>query len=243
MKIATCLLLSACIVFGLTACVSKSELVSVGPYWNDPVWEKSLVQSINDHVLYPDKATLYFILRGEGTVEFDYRDGKLINPKLVKSTGYDVLDKTIIAGVLKTEPPPIDPAYRKVEHHFQLSLVMIPDPDQFRMILYDKITAKTRLEPSMYPDHPAMVDIHAEYIDGKLSNFTLIRMRGPDGIDKQVERAMESLDLPLPPDYLTHKPIPLRLRVCIAKEYKSCIGDYLGHWMAIRGLSFVMIPP
>lgn len=243
MKMISYLLALASIILLFSGCSAAPARVSVGPYWKDAVWKQDLVASININVLYPDKADAFFIVHSEGTVGFDYKDGKLVNPAIVKSTGYGFLDQTIIAGITATVPPPVDPAYKNHVYHFQLTIVMEPDPDQFRMILYSKIASGTKLASAQYPADRAVVDIHTDYIDGKLTNMTLHLVRGPAGIDKQVETALESLRLPSPPEYMVHKPVPLAITICVAQTYKACKPSSLVAWRSLHGLTFTIVPP
>jgi hypothetical protein len=205
------------------------------PYWQDPDWQQVLLDAIHKNVVYPTPISADTPPIGEGTAAFDVSGGKLTNVQLTRSTGYSRLDQAIISGLQKTTPPAVSGKYDSTEHHFELTLQMQPDTDQFRGVLYDAVTEVMKLPSSAIADHPEFIFVNATYLNG---SFTNVEMQLPDASDELKRTFTEKFNsshLPLPPSNLKDKTIDVSMNFCVTPREDLCFHDSRDHWVNVNG--------
>ncbi|HEV7163972.1 MAG TPA: TonB C-terminal domain-containing protein [Gammaproteobacteria bacterium] len=214
-----------------------------GPYWEDAKWTQALADAIHVKVTYPNNFSAEVLPTGEATVGFDYQENRLTNVVITRSTGHKVLDDAVVLGIQKVTPPSVGRDYSSTAHHFELSILMQPDIDQFRMTLYDAITSNLKFPKGLYPSTAVLVDIKANYLNGSLTNISMQRSSNFEDVDNAIIAKLGSASLPAPPSNFKDKPIEIDMSFCMALEYRFCTRNVGNQWLGFSGLSFVITPP
>lgn len=223
---------------GMVGCATTPN----GPYWEDAQWTQALAYAIHVKVTYPSDLTTEVLPTGEATVGFDYRDSKLTNVAITKSTGYKQLDDAILLGIGKVTPPAVSRDYSSTAHHFELSIAMQPDIDQFRMTLYDAIIHNLKFPKERYPATAVVLGIKAEYLNGSLTSIAMVRPSDVVDVNDAIIDKLKNTSFPAPPANFKDKPIEIDLSLCMAAEYRFCQNNVGGQWLGFSGLSFVITP-
>lgn len=207
------------------------------PYWEDATWQQSLTEAIHNNVVYPQPLSGDTLPTGEGAVEFDYSDGKLININLVQSTGHRNLDEAIIQGIEKTTPPKAI-FQGNIAHHFSVPLVMEPDVDQLRMNIYDAIAHAMTLPKGVFANNPQFVYINANYLNGNLEDITAQGPGSSDPLPSAIVSRLGTAAMPLAPSNFKDKSVDLSVHFCVALQYQQCFSNSSNsreHWVNING--------
>lgn len=231
------------IAYAFFACAFFFAHTSIAstPYWEDPTWQERLNDSIKLSVRYSEDGDAVGFAPATATLEFDCKDGKLENISIVKSTGSEYLDKIVMDGVAKAAPPPIDQQQNLVPHHFQTTLDVEPNDNQFRSYINEKLAEKIHLPNDKYTDKPIMVFADEDYYDGKFINIKMSGADGSEDLQPIVAGLLDTFPLPAPTAHLKDKKIHFELNMCVSRTFQACMHDVSGR-RSSRGLYFVVTP-
>lgn len=154
----------------------------------------ALRQALAEHIQYPMMAERY----GSGgslIAYFEYKDGKILNPKIQKSSGNIRLDQAVLSE-LRTTTLPKPPDWLKNET-FGFSV-----PYCFGLLTCANTVTQVRYVPageSNSPSKPPCAEIGYRYEAGSISNIHLIKSSGDADWDKHALAEAAQGKLPGPP--------------------------------------------
>jgi hypothetical protein len=239
-RLLTCLSCAATIqIAGMTSASAGSSQ----PYWEDAVWQKTLMESIGNSVTYPDgMTTVDGLAEGTVEVEFDYQNRKLLNAKVIKTSGSNLIDQHVIKDLADITAPSVAPEYASISHHFSLTLTVQPDINQFRLILDDVFANKLHLAPNQFPDRFTFIFIDENYLNGKLTDVKMDSDNASDGLKSALVGLMDDVPLPPPPSNLKDIKLRLKIRLCVSKVLTDCFHNPVAYRQSFAGFTLALTP-
>lgn len=202
-------------LLGLSVLVAGCASAPPKPYWEDLHWINALATTVHSDVQYPEAAAKENFPSGSAVVVFLYAQGRLLAPRIVKSTGSPILDAAIIKQIPNIKPPRAMGQDSGVPHAFQMNIGMYP----YDIVLFREIR-QTLADHIQYPitagwDRPAgRVVAEFHFKNGKVFDPKISISSGYMSIDHSVLRELQTTPLPKPPAWLKDKTFIFSLAYC-----------------------------
>lgn len=170
---------------------------SKDPYWEDPIFEKSLLDAIQAVVHDPVDAADMSSPGLHATVKFTLLDGVIEYPEITQSTGDPEKDKLILHQLASAQPPKATGPQSDQPHQFVLDVDMPTPFEAFESTLYGAIEYQ-----KVYPKDPIIAGITGDtavdfdYQDGKTSNIELARSSNSKSLDQASLGAVKRATFP-----------------------------------------------
>jgi hypothetical protein len=197
-------------VLGLSACASapaparqdSGEPVahfdpSKDPYWQDPRWDKALLDVIQSVVHDPVDATGIASPGLHATVKFTFLDGVIEYPEITASTGDPELDKLMLHQVAAAQVPRPTGVGTDQPHEFELDLEMPTPLETFESTIYSAIEYW-----KVYPKNPILegtvgeTTVGFDYQDGKASSIVMTISSKSKELDRSSIAAVTKATMP-----------------------------------------------
>ncbi len=172
---------------------------------------ESIHRVIQEHVSYPRTA----LARGNyGVVvaRFEYRNGQVINPEIVKSSGSGVLDQAVIDELstikLPAPPPVLRDALLKFQFGICFSLANVPCPlitPEMRHVAGGKTVPAT---------NSSCAEIGFQYLHKKVADVHVVKSSGNTGLDDAALRVVAQAQFPPPTASLAKQHRNFSIPVC-----------------------------
>lgn len=205
--------LLACSLVVLSAASYSSD--SNKTYWQDRQWYGKLVSAVESVIHYPTGTAgqpaqpvpemVY------ATIGITYADGKLKEPRIIKSSGRPDLDAAFLSQVVTAQPPKPSGDHAVKPHFFTLNLNMQTPLQEFEIAMCKAIDAKW-----LWP-HDAILAgqlgatiIDFVYYEGNVSDLRIMDSGGNTLVDKSFIKAMTKAQMPAPPTWLPTQRLSLR---------------------------------
>jgi TonB family protein len=195
----------------LTACASTPSV----PYWENPQWINALGTAVNKGIQYPHSAAKDNFPSGTAVVTFVYDNGRLLKPKIIKSTGSPVLDAAIVEQIPSIVPPHARGPHTDKPHRFQMNIDMYPFDNSLIQALH-----RTLAERIHYPiiarrnGAGGMVLASFKYRDGKVFDQEIRKSSGNHSLDQAVLYELKTSVFPKPPSWLKSKTFSFTVPYC-----------------------------
>ncbi|HEY1773200.1 MAG TPA: energy transducer TonB [Gammaproteobacteria bacterium] len=203
----------------LAACSTTGVRDGGGAYWQNQTWDGKLLDSMQSTLHYPLNATGQPVQpvpsEVRATVSFTYADDKILDPKIIESSGRADLDAAFLAQVATANPPSAYGSHAAESHAFELALEMPTPMEALEHSLAEAINAKKQYPKRAILDGVQGVNlVEFDYSDTKAANVTVYKSSGDKSLDEASLRAISNAQLPPPPIWLTSRPIRLRMSIC-----------------------------
>ncbi len=175
------------------------------PYWKSPQWVNALGQTIQRNIRYPDDAikntpTTGEFPHGKAIVQFTYDEGQLKSVQIMKSTGYEVLDKAIASEIPDIKPPSAEGQSARLPHRFELAINMDPFDYHLFNAIHNELQNHTQYPRSaVLRGDQGLVVARFHYLNGRVINPLIIKSSGSSELDRSVLRELSHISLPSPP--------------------------------------------
>ena len=184
-------------------------------YWNNARWQAELVYAIQSVVHAPANIPSTSTPGIHGIVQILYANGKIENPKIIKSTGNPDLDMLMVKQMAAAKPPkPIGP-HASEPHVFQIPLDM---PTAFESYEYSVYAAIGR--HGFYPRGSLLrgftgnTTIDFDDLNGKVSDIVINKSSGHSDLDKTAVKVVASATLPAVPPSFAGKTSHIEVIIC-----------------------------
>ena len=237
-----------CLILPVTCLTLGCTSYPQGPYWKNPTWGKELQNRITAQMRYPMEATNNGFPTGTATVEFTYRDEKLTDIRIIKTTQSQILDDSIVQQLAKVKPPDVAPQYVHVSHRIETEIELTPSVEDFREFLLAHVLHTFTLKPTAYPDRAAKIDVEITYRDGIIVDNGIISTSGSNAdYNSQTMRAVSSLIFPPTPAIFFGLSLTLKFRVWICKcgaiQMGESVQQVLEHMVEQHELPTIFFAP
>lgn len=233
----------AAIGLGIFCLVTGRASADTQAYWQNPDWQQKLGAAIGDGVQAAESTgPVQGFAPATAVVEFDYQDGKLLNAKIVKSTGFDFVDKIAIDGLTGTVAPKPAVSGTVPPHHFQTELEIDPDEDHFRAYLNGQIGDLLHLPAGKYPSKRYMVYADADYLNGKFVDIKVSGAPGSDELQALISDALTAMTLPPPAPGLQDQKLAFQLNLCVGPSLVDCLHNANGAHANAHGVTIAVTP-
>jgi hypothetical protein len=232
---------------GLAACEPQAELVppegSPGtttyyptgfdpmkdPYWEDPRWEKTLLDTLQAAVHDPEDRGDLSAPGFHATLKLTFDAGMIEYPEIVSSTGDPHLDVLMLHQVALVQIPlPTAGLQTDQPHEFELDLDMPTPLETFESTIYSAINYQ-----KVYPKDPIISGTTGEstvsftYQNGRSSDIALTTSSKSWELDRSSIAAVTKAIMPAAPAAYAGKALQLEVTICYTLEsWKN--GTFLG---------------
>jgi hypothetical protein len=185
------------VVAGLAACGSTPASVDPGepvahfdpskdPYWQDPKWDKTLLDAAQSVVHYPPDDPNDTSTPGlHATVKFTYIAGTIEYPEIVDGTGDPHLDNLMLHQVAAAQVPSATGIDAEKPHEFVLDLDMPTPYEIFQQSIYAAIDYQ-RVYPkdAVLGSRQGISTVDFDYNDGKATDIVVTKSSDDKLLDK-----------------------------------------------------------
>jgi outer membrane biosynthesis protein TonB len=208
------LALALAAIYSVVAAGSAASNPSDGSdaYWNDKHWHRILLGAVQAVIRYPADAAGQPVRpvpeMARATVRFVYANGKISDPKIIRSSGRPDLDSAFLSQVITAQPPKASGSHATESHTFTSILDMRTPMQDFETAICMAIRAKWEYPRDMILAGelgPTTIDF--TYSDGKASDIRIVNSSGGRVMDKSFARSMTEAQLPPPPAWLSTQPL------------------------------------
>jgi len=225
-RIATLTFLAA--AFSLAACSStpvetdSAEPVThfdpaKDPYWQDPRWDKALLDAIQSVVHDPVDAADTSAPGLHATVKFAFLDGAIEYPEITASTGKQDLDKLMLRQVASAKVPRPTGIGTDQPHEFELDLQMLTPFESFQDGIYATIdTWKIYPVDAIRDGWQGSATVSFDYLDGKAGNIVVTKSSGNKDLDRASLAIVTRATLPPTPAGYVGKTLHMEATFCYA---------------------------
>lgn len=207
----------------LTACSSMHTIPGDDAYWQDQAWDGKLLDSVQSKLHYPmdtsGRPVQPVPAEARATVGFTYAGGKILDAKIVESSGRTDLDAAFLSQVAAADPPSSHGSHAAESHPFELVLEMPTPMQEFEIAEYMAIMAKRD-----YPQGAVAQGIQGSsrvgfrYQDGKAEDIHIIKSSGSKSLDNASMSAVQRARLPQRPSWMSPEPLNMTLTICYSLE-------------------------
>ena len=193
------------------------------PYWENPIFQKSLLNTVQSAVHDPVDAADMSTPGMHATVKFTYLHGVIEYPQIVTGTNSQELDRLILHQLAAVKAPLATGLRSNEPHEFVLDVDMPTPFESFESSIYAAIEYQ-----KVYPKNPIISGITGDtiidfdYLDGKASGITLTRSSSTDSLDRASLAAVARATYPQAPTAYAGKPLHMEVVFCytmISSEY------------------------
>jgi len=173
-----------------------------------------LSEDIEHHAHYP-RASIVRGAQGIVTVAFQYRNGMILNPKIVLSSGSPSLDRSVIDELSPLKAPPPPSWARNKTLHFSVPVIFCLGGGR------PCTTVVSRYVPDGLSEKPGpelCSDVGFDYGNGKISDVHLTHSSGNADIDKDALSRISRGDFPPPSKNQKDKASNFEIPVCYSNK-------------------------
>jgi hypothetical protein len=211
---------------GLAACGSAPASVDGGepiahfnpskdPYWQDPKWDKTLVDAVQSAVRDPVEPSDTSAPGLHATVKFIYAAGTIEYPEIVTSTGDASMDKLMLHQIASVQAPQATGLQSDVAHEFVLDLDMPTPYEAFQQSIYAAIDyQKIYPKDALISVATGNTVVEFEYLDGKANSISMTASSGSKELDKSSLVAVTRAVMPLVPAPYAGKSMHMQVLFC-----------------------------
>lgn len=214
------------LMVGLAGCASTPVTQDAGaptanfnpskdPYWEDPRWDKTLLDAVQAAVRAPADPADMSTPDLHATVKFTFLQGVLEYPEIVTSTGNPDLDKLMLHQIAAVQAPQGAGLRSDEPHEFVLDLDMPTPFESFRSSIYAAIDYK-----KIYPKEAIISGsagntvVEFDYVDGKANNIAMTQSSKSKGLDNASLNTVARADLPPIPAAYSGKTLHITAVFC-----------------------------
>jgi outer membrane biosynthesis protein TonB len=184
-------------------------------YWQNKRWYRMLLESVQSTLHYPTDAAGQPLQPvpelAQVTVSFIYANGKISDPKIIKSSGRSDLDAAFLSQLATVQPPKASSSHAAEPHLFKLALKMRTPMQDFEDSICKAINAKWELPRDLIlAGALGSTIIEFMYFKGKVSDIKVVVSSGSTLMDKSFMQAMREAHMPMPPVWLPIHPLHMK---------------------------------
>ncbi|MDE2235608.1 MAG: energy transducer TonB [Gammaproteobacteria bacterium] len=216
-----------CLALLLIGCASQPA----EPYWQDPNWVNELGKTIQKNIQYPEvlpqnASTNGVLPSGKAVVQLTYEKGALNSVEIIKSTGFKVLDDSLLNQIPHIKPPLAQGPNAGESHQFQIPISIGP----FNIALFRYI----RNELQNHIVYPRSAILHGDqglvvvgfrYKSGRIFDPHIIKSSGYPELDRSVLNELLHVKLINPPQWFSGNTFDLTTSYCFTFHNQTCSGQ------------------
>jgi hypothetical protein len=207
-----------------TVCMSPRPCFdqSKDPYWEDPVWQKSLLDAIQSAVHDPVDPADMSTYGLHATVKFTFLDGVVEYPEIVHGTGDPEKDGLMLHQLSSAQLPKPRGLQPDQAHEFVLDVDMPTPFESFQSSVYGAIE-----NWKVYPKDPIIsgttgnTTVDFDYLDGKSSGITMVRSSKDKMLDQASLGAATRAVFPSAPPAYAGKTLHMEVVFCYTIQTAS----------------------
>ncbi|MFI4968007.1 MAG: energy transducer TonB [Gammaproteobacteria bacterium] len=219
-RLAAGLLLGLLPVVVLTACSSAPRTGDAGDaYWQDQAWDGKLLDSVQSALHYPSDASGQPVQpvpsEARATVGFTYASGKIVDARIIESSGRADLDAAFLAQVMAIDPPSAYGDHAAESHPFELVLEMPTPMQEFEVAEYKALVANREYpQGAILQGSQGSSLVGFTYRDGKAEDIHIIKSSGSKPLDEASLYTVKKAHLPPRPAWMSPKPLDMTITIC-----------------------------
>jgi hypothetical protein len=186
------------------------------PYWEDPRWEKTLLDTLQQAVHDPADTNDVSTPGLHATVKFTFQNGDIEYPEIVSSTGNPDLDVLLLHQIASVQVPlPTTGLQTDQPHGFELDLDMPTPLENFESTVYSAIEYR-----KVYPKDPIIgavvgnTTVAFDYRGGKASNIVITASSQSMELDRSSITAVTKATLPQAPTAYADRSLHMEVMFC-----------------------------
>lgn len=177
-----------------------------GPYWNNTKWVDSLGSTVQTDLKFIPHVRGAETASGTAVIKFIYDNGRLIEPGILSSTGFPLIDQAILAQVPSIRPPLAQGLDTNIPHGFALRVTVYtghmafadPAEEIFVRAIHKSLRDQIRYPSAAVRDHTyGTVVINFKYHQNTIVDAQIASSSGSKELDDAVLN--ELLHAKLPP--------------------------------------------
>jgi len=198
---------------------------SKDPYWEDPRWDKSLLDAVQSAVHDPVDVADMSAPGLHATVKFTFQDGIIEYPEITQGTGDAEMDKLMLHQLAAVQAPKPTGLRADELHEFILDLDMPTPFESFQSGIYESIDAqKVYPKDAIIGGIGGIAAVDFDYLDGKTSGITLARSSKDKNLDKASVNAVTKAIMPTAPPAYAGKARHMEAIFCYSLDGSTRIG-------------------
>ena len=213
------------LAYSLNACGSMPHQAKPDQtaYWSNPRWQAELLYSIQSVVHAPANIPSTSTPGIHGIVQILYANGKIENPKIIKSTGHPDLDKLMVKQIASAKLPKPIGSHAGRPHVFQIPLDMPTPFESYEYSTYAAISHRFYPRGSFMRGITGNVTIDFDDLDGKASHIVIAKSSGYSDLDKAAVKSIKRSTLPAAPPAYAGKTAHMKVIFCYSlKKSNVC---------------------
>jgi hypothetical protein len=211
---------------GLAACAATQPTPDSGapsanfnpskdPYWEDPRWDKTLLDIVQTAVHDPADPTDMSAPGLHAMVKFTYLQGTLEYPEIVTGTGNPDMDKLMLHQLAAVQAPQATGLRSDEPHEFVLDLDMPTPYESIQSGIYAAIdNAKIYTKAALIAGATGNTTVDFEYLDGEVRDITVTESSKDKELDKASLGTVTRAHMPSVPPVYTGKSLHIQLLFC-----------------------------
>jgi hypothetical protein len=185
------------------------------PYWENPVFEKSLLAAVQSTVHNPVDAADTTSHGLHATVKFTYLQGNIQYPELSQGTGDAAMDRMLILQVASAQVPQATGLRADEPHQFVMDLDMPTPYESFEYSVFDAIdAAKIYPKEAILTGAQGITAMGFDYADGKATDISMAKSSSNRALDKASLTAVTKAVMPPAPAIYAGKTFHLEAFFC-----------------------------
>lgn len=187
------------------------------PYWEDPRWDKTLLDAVQSAVYNPadpaDTSTpgLHMV------VKFTYQDGAAEYPEVVQGTGDPKKDDLLLHQLASTQLPQATGNDADKPHEFVLDLDMPTPFESFEYKMFDAIGyAKVYPKEAVIEGAQGTTTVDFDYADGKATDISMTKSSQSKVLDQASLGTVARAVMPPAPEIYAGKTFHVKVLFCYA---------------------------
>jgi len=190
---------------------------SKDPYWEDPRWDKNLLDAVQSAVHDPVDVTDMSAPGLHATVKFTFQDGIIEYPEITQGTGDAEMDKLMLHQLAAAQAPKPTGLRSDEPHEFIMDLDMPTPFESLQYGIYDAIDyAKIYPKEAVIEGAQGITTVVFDYADGKASDISMIKSSESKILDKASVGTVTRAIMPPEPVIYAGKILHMEVLFCYA---------------------------